>query len=239
MSEVRLTAQPRTTFGKGAARAVRRADRVPVVVYGHGTDPVHLTLPGHDTALALAKGSNVLLTLETPDGDAVVIPKDVQRDPIRGFVEHVDLVIVRTGEKVTVDVPISLTGEQGADVVALQGLNVLSVLAPAVAMPQGYEVDTEGLGVGDTVTAGQVDLGEGVELLTDPDEVVVSVQSASTADTEAELEASEAELGAAGAGAAEQDAAQAEVGDGITDGATGTGDVVPGSEESSGGPSDA
>ena len=239
MSEVRLSTEPRTDFGKGAARRVRRASRVPAVVYGHGTEPQHLTLPGHETALALVKGTNVLLRLDSGDGEQVVMPKEVQRDPIRGFLEHVDLVVIRQGETVTVDVPVTLVGESGADVVATQGLNTLSVSAPATDMPQGFEVDVEGLAVGESVTAGQVPLGEGVTLLTDAEEVVVSVQSATAEETEADLETAEAELGAGDTGATEQDAAQAEVGDGVTDGETGTGDVVPGADEQSGGPADA
>ncbi len=113
MSEVRIAAEPRTEFGKGAARRVRRAHKVPVVLYGHGEDPRHYSLPGHELMLALKHDANVLLTLDTPDGEHLALPKVVVRHPIRGNVEHVDLVIVRRGEKVTVDVPIVVIGETG------------------------------------------------------------------------------------------------------------------------------
>ncbi|HEV8056143.1 MAG TPA: 50S ribosomal protein L25, partial [Nocardioidaceae bacterium] len=110
MSEVKIQAEPRTEFGKGAARRIRRADKVPAVVYGHGTDPIHITLPGHDTMLAL-KNSNALLSIELDGDSQLALPKQVQRDPIKGFIEHVDLILVRRGEKVTVDVRVHVVGQ--------------------------------------------------------------------------------------------------------------------------------
>ena len=109
-SEVKIQAESRTEFGKGAARRIRRADKVPAVLYGHGTDPVHITLPGHDLMLAL-KTANALLSIELDGDSQLALPKQVQRDPIKGFIEHADLIIVRRGEKVTVDVPLVLVGE--------------------------------------------------------------------------------------------------------------------------------
>ena len=109
MSEIKLVAQRRTAFGKGAARRVRRDHKVPAVLYGHGTDPVHITLPGHETMLAL-KSANALLAIELEGDTQLALAKDVQRDPIKPVIEHVDLVIVREGEKVTVDVPVHIEG---------------------------------------------------------------------------------------------------------------------------------
>ena len=123
-SEVKIAAEPRTEFGKGAARRIRRANKVPAVLYGHGTDPVHITLPGHDLMLAL-KTANALLSIELAGNSQLALPKQVQRDPIRGFIEHADLLIVRQGEKVTVDVPVLLVGEAAPD-------TMVSLESPAV-----------------------------------------------------------------------------------------------------------
>jgi large subunit ribosomal protein L25 len=111
VSEVRIAAEPRTEFGKGAARRVRRANKVPAVLYGHGDAPRHYSLPGHELMLALKHDANQLLTLQTEDGDQLALPKAVVRDPLKGHLEHVDLVAVRKGERVTVEVPVQLTGE--------------------------------------------------------------------------------------------------------------------------------
>jgi large subunit ribosomal protein L25 len=239
VSEVRLSAEPRTEFGKGAARRTRRAHKVPAVLYGHGTDPRHLALPGHDLMLALKGGANVLLRLDLDGGAELALAKDVQRDPVKGFLEHVDLVVVKRGEKVTVDVPVTLTGEGAPDVLVDQQLMVLSVEAEATHIPTGFEVPLDGLDVGDHISAGAVRLPEGTTLAGDPEQVVVQGLAAPTAeDVDAELAEAEAELGAGEAGAAAQAEAAAEVGDGVPDGSTGTGDVVPGSEEGSGGPTE-
>ena len=115
-NEAKLQAESRTEFGKGAARRIRRADKVPAVLYGHGTDPVHITLPGHDTMMALKHGgANALLSIELDGDSQLALPKQVQQDPVKGFLEHLDLIIVRRGEKVTVDVPIIVTGEAAAE----------------------------------------------------------------------------------------------------------------------------
>src|SRR6185369_6298471 len=110
--EEKITAEVRTQFGKGAARRIRRADKVPAVLYGHGADPVHISLPGHDTMLALKHGGvNALLTITVDGTESLALPKQIQRDPIKGFLEHLDLIVVRKGEKVTVDIPVHLYGE--------------------------------------------------------------------------------------------------------------------------------
>jgi large subunit ribosomal protein L25 len=200
VSDTTLVAEDRTEFGKGAARAVRRAKKVPAVLYGHGISPRHLSLPGHELMLALKHGgANALLTLKLGDGDQLALPKAVTRDPIRGSLEHVDLIVVRRGEKVTVSVPINLVGETTADVLVNQSLTELSVEAEATHIPTGFEVSVEGLDIGTTITAAQVVLPAGVTLVTDPDAPVVSAQAAPTA---AQLDADLADTGGDGAVAA-------------------------------------
>ncbi len=193
MSEVKLTAESRTEFGKGAARRLRRAHKIPAVIYGHGTDPVHVALPGHATMLAL-KHSNTLLTLELGGGTTTLaLPKDVQRDPLRGDIEHVDLVIVRRGERVTVEVPVHPVGEPAADTVLQVELNTLSVEVEATVIPSAVEVDIAGAAAGTQIHAAQVPLPAGATLAGDPDAIVLVVSGAETTDEVAEAEAAEAE----------------------------------------------
>ena len=141
MSEVRIAAEPRTEFGKGAARRVRRANKVPAVLYGHGDAPRHYSLPGHELMLALKHDANQLLTLQTEDGDQLALPKAVVRDPLKGFLEHVDLVAVRKGERVTVEVPVQLTGEAAPDTLVDQQTMTLTVTADATALPEHLELE--------------------------------------------------------------------------------------------------
>lgn len=195
MSEVRIAAEPRTEFGKGGARRTRRAGKVPAVVYGHGRPPVHISLPGHELTRAL-RTPNVLLSLDLDGGSELVLPKAVQRDPIKGFLEHVDLVLVRRGEKVTVDVPITLIGDAVPETLVDQQLITLSVEAEATHIPAGLTVSIEGLAVGHHVTAADVGLPPGTTLVTDPEHVVVQGLAAPTAEElEAELAEAEAEAG--------------------------------------------
>ncbi len=238
MSEVRLSAEPRTEFGKGAARRTRRAQKVPAVLYGHGTEPRHLSLPGHELFLALKGGSNTLLRLDLGNGDSqLALAKDVQRDPIKGFLEHVDLVVVERGEKVTVEVPVTVTGDGAGDAIVTQQLTTVTVEADATQIPDSVEVSVEGMGVGETVTAADVQLPEGAELAGDAEQIVVSAVPAPTnEEIDAELARSEAELGASESGAAAQVAAAAEVGDGVHDRPTGMGNIVAGSDDGTGGP---
>ncbi len=188
MPEVRIDAQPRTEFGKGPARRTRQAGRVPAVLYGHHAEPQHLTLPGHDVLMAL-RTANVLIRLEgLPGGAELALPKAVQRDPIKGSVEHVDLLLVRRGEKVTVDIPLNLVGEIGPDGLLDQQLVQISVEAEATNIPPGIEVNIEGMGIGDSVHAGDLTLPRGVTLAVEPETLVVHVLSAPTAEQiEAEL----------------------------------------------------
>jgi large subunit ribosomal protein L25 len=183
VSEVKLTAESRTEFGKGAARRLRRAHKIPAVLYGHGTDPVHVALPGHATMLAL-KRSNTLLTLDLGNGTThLALPKDVQRNPVRGEIEHVDLVLVRRGEKVTVDVPVHVTGEPAADGLTTLELPTLSLEVEATTIPQAIEVSVEGAEVGTQIHAGQIALPAGATLAGDPDAIIVLIATAGAADT--------------------------------------------------------
>lgn len=202
MPEVRIAAQPRTDFGKGPARRERRAGRVPAVLYGHGAEPRHVSLPGHDVLLAL-RTANVLIRLEgLPGGSQLALPKAVQRDPIRGYVEHVDLIMVRRGEKVTVEVPITVTGEVAPDGLLDQQLVQISVEAEATNIPPGIEIDVEGMAIGASVHAADLTLPSGVTLAVEPDILVLHVIAAPTAEQlEAELGLPEAEEAEAAEGA--------------------------------------
>ena len=131
MSEVRIAAEPRTEFGKGAARRVRRAGKVPAVLYGHGDAPRHVSLPGHELMLALKSDANVLLTLQTEQGDQLALPRAVVRDPIKGFLEHLDLVAVRRGEKVTVDIPVHVVGDAAPETLVVTDSRTWLVLGPS------------------------------------------------------------------------------------------------------------
>jgi large subunit ribosomal protein L25 len=192
--EVRIAAEPRSEFGKGPSRRVRRAGRVPAVLYGHGTDPRHVSLPGHDVLLAL-RTANVLIRLEgLPGGSQLALPKAIQRDAIKGTVEHVDLIMVRRGEKVTVDVPVTLTGDIAPDGLLDQQLVQISVEAEATNIPPGIEVDIEGMEIGASVHAGDLTLPSGVSLAVEPDVLVLHVIAAPTAaQLEAEIGAPEGE----------------------------------------------
>jgi large subunit ribosomal protein L25 len=199
--EVRIAAEPRNEFGKGPARRERRAGRVPAVLYGHGSEPRHVSLPGHDVLLAL-RTANVLIRLEgLPGGSQLALPKAVQRDAIRGSVEHVDLIMVRRGEKVTVEVPLNVTGEVAPDGLLDQQLVQISVEAEATNIPPGIEVDVEGMAIGASVHAGDLTLPRGVTLAVEPDILVLHVIAAPTAEQlEAELglpEGEEVEAGEA------------------------------------------
>ncbi len=203
MPEVAIAAQPRTQFGKGPARQIRRDGRVPAVLYGHHSEPTHMTLPGHQVLMAL-RTPNVLIRIEgLPGGAQLALPKAVQRDPIKGWVEHLDLLLVRRGEKVTVDVPVTVTGEIVPGGLLNQQLVQISVNAEATHIPAGIEVSVEGMDVGAVVHARDLKLPSGVTLDDEPDLLVLHVIAAPTA---AEIEA---ELGEAAPEAEEAAAAEA------------------------------
>jgi large subunit ribosomal protein L25 len=176
VSEVRIAAEPRTEFGKGGARRTRRAGKVPAVLYGHGTAPVHISLPARDFAHAIKGGGlNVLLSLDLDGGAQLALPKAIQRDPIKGSIDHVDLVIVNKGERVTVDVAVVLLGEISRDAMLEHTEDTLSVEADATALPDRIEVDVAGLGAGTSIHAKDISLPSGVTLAGDPEKVVVHI----------------------------------------------------------------
>jgi large subunit ribosomal protein L25 len=180
--EVSIAATPRTEFGKGPARRERRAGKVPAVLYGHGSDPRHITLPGHEVLLAL-RTANVLIRLDgLPGGSELALPKAVQRDPIQGTVEHVDLILVRRGEKVTVEIPINVTGDVSPDGLLDQQLVQIALEAEATNIPPGIDVNVEGMAVGTSVHASDLELPAGVTLAVEPDVLVLHVITAPTAE---------------------------------------------------------
>lgn len=191
-----LAAAARTEFGKGAARRIRRAHQIPAVVYGHGQDPLHVTLPGHETML-LVKNPNALVDLQLDGGGTqLAVVKAVQVDPVRREIEHVDLVVVRRGERIEVQVPVRTTGEAAPQTVVSVESGTLAVTAEATHLPEVIEVDVEGLQAGTLITAGDVKLPQGVELAVDAEAGVVNVSAAPTAEElDAELAEAEAEAG--------------------------------------------
>jgi large subunit ribosomal protein L25 len=203
MSEVRISAELRNTFGKGAARQLRRDGRIPAVLYGHNEEQVHLSLPEHELFLAL-KTPNVLLNLDLGDRRQLALPKAVQKDPVRRTLEHVDLLLVRRGEKVTVEVPVVTVGDIAAGGLLEHTLNTLSVHAEATHIPTSVELTIEGLEIGAQILAKDITLPRGVELSTDPEHVVVHVLAAPTAEQMA------ADMGDVPAGAGEGAAAEPE-----------------------------
>ncbi|MFC8423824.1 50S ribosomal protein L25/general stress protein Ctc [Streptomyces sp. NPDC057236] len=193
MSEVKISVATRTEFGKGAARRIRRDNKVPGVLYGHGSDPLHLTLPGHELLLAL-RTPNVLIALDI-DGKSneLAIPKSVQRDPIKGFLEHVDLQLVQRGETVTVEIPVLTEGELAAGGNLLEHvLGTLTVEAEATHIPESVTVSVEGLAAGASVLAKDITLPKGAKLAVDEDAVVIQVLAAQAEEAAEGEEAAEA-----------------------------------------------
>lgn len=181
MSEVRIAAEPRTAFGKGSARRTRRDGKVPAVLYGHGTDPRHIALPARELMHAFKgpAGSNVLLEIEMPDGRELALPRQVQRDPLRGHLTHIDLLLVRRGERIAVDVPVVLVGDApGLKIGGMldQQITSLHVEADATNIPTSIELDAAKLEeIGSAIHAGEVVLPAGVTLLVEPEAIVVHV----------------------------------------------------------------
>lgn len=172
----KLSVTQRVDFGKGAARRIRVDAKIPAVLYGHGTDPVHLTLPGHETALA-ARNSNALFELVLPDGEShLALIKDIQRHPLSRLISHLDLILVRRGEKVEVDIPVNLTGEPTAPAIAVLDSQTLTLSVDALAVPEQIEIDVDEKEDGYQLFAGDVTLPAGSELVTDAETLVVAVQ---------------------------------------------------------------
>lgn len=220
MSEVKISAEPRTEFGKGGARRTRRAGKVPAVLYGHGEKPKHIALPAKEFAAAIRhNGANALFAIDIADGtQALAVPKAIQRDPIRDTFEHIDLLLVRRGEKITVDVPVQLTGEAAKNTLIMHEHSTLSVSADATKLPDHLEASIQGLEPGSQVTAADVTLPSGTELAVEPELVVAVVTAAPTAEQleaeigvpAAEAQAEEGEEAAEEAGEAPAEAAEAE-----------------------------
>ena len=197
MATEKIKAETRTEFGKGAARRIRREHKVPAVIYGHGNDPIHVSLPGHDTMMALKHGgANALLELDVEGKVQLALTKQVQVDPIRRTLEHIDFVAVRKGEKVTVEVPVHLNGEAARETLVVTDQSTIQLEAEATNIPEYIEVDIAGLEAGTQILASDLTLPEGSVLLLDPDTLIVNITQAQTAEElEAELEEAEAEAG--------------------------------------------
>lgn len=207
MSEdTKVHAELRESFGKGFARRLRAAGKIPAVIYGHGTEPVHVALPGHQVALIIRR-ANALLELDIEGKEQLALVKDVQKDPVHQIIEHIDLLVVRKGEKVTIDVPVIVTGEPAPGTIVNQDANTLSIEAEATHIPQNLEVSVEGLEEGAHITAADVVLPKGSTLLADPEVLIVAISVPAEVDLGDEDEAAE---GAAGTEGAEGDAAAEE-----------------------------
>jgi len=218
VAENRIVAEARNEFGKGAARRIRRDHKVPAVLYGHGQPPVHLTLPGHETQLALRQ-QNVLLTIEVDGTDELALPKQVQRNPIRGDLEHVDLILVRRGEKVHVDITVHVVGEAAPDSLVVLEMSSVGVTAEATRIPESFEVSVEGLQPGTQLHARDLRLPDGVDLDVDPDQLVINITAATSAEQlEAELDEAQAELGIEAAPEAVEETEEGAEGDDATAG---------------------
>ena len=201
MSEELIQAEHRTEFGKGAARRIRRENKIPAVIYGHGNDPIHVTLPGHDTLMAIKHGgANAVLHIDIDGTVQLALTKQVQSDPIKGFIEHVDFVAVKKGEKVTVDVPIHVVGEAAAETLVVTENAHVSVEAEATHIPENIEVSVEGAEAGTQIHASALTLPKGSTLLSDPELLIVNVTVAVVAEEPAEEEAAEGEAAEAEAG---------------------------------------
>jgi large subunit ribosomal protein L25 len=205
VSEVRISAEPRTDFGKGGARRTRRAGKVPAVVYGHGEKPSHISLPALELAAAIRKGgANQLISIEVSDGTReLVIPKDIQRDPIRDDIVHADLIIVRRGETITTDIPISFTGEVEKGGLVVHELTSLSVEAEATHIPESIEVNLEGLAIGSQRVVSEIEVPKGIVILTDAEQTVAIVSEPRGEEPDEDAEGETAAEGGAEAEAAE------------------------------------
>jgi large subunit ribosomal protein L25 len=191
----------RTSFGKGAARKLRAAGKIPAVVYGHGTDPLHVALPAHETTL-IARRANALIELTMSEGEQLVLIKDIQRDPVRQIIEHLDLVIVRKGEKVTVDIAVHVEGEPYPGTMVQLEHNTISVEAEATHIPEFVTVNVEGFEEGAQIRAGEIALPEGSLLISDTDMLILVIQQPPKASEPEPGAAAEGEAGGAPASAA-------------------------------------
>jgi large subunit ribosomal protein L25 len=178
-----VVAEARDQFGKGAARKIRAAGKIPAVLYGHGTDPQHLTLPAHQLGLLLRK-ANVVLDLDIAGASQLALVKDVQKDPVHQIIEHIDLIIVRRGEKVQVELPVHVEGESFSGTIVVQDLATVTVEAEAMHIPERVVVNVDGLEDGTHITAADLDLPKGVDLIGDPEALVVAISQPAAAAAE-------------------------------------------------------
>lgn len=205
-----VDADIRTSFGKGAARKLRQNGKIPAVVYGHGSEPLHVALPAHETAL-IARRANALLDLKMPDDQQLVLIKDIQRDPVRQIIEHLDLVIIRKGEKVTVEVAVHVEGESYPGTIVQLENNTITVEAEATNIPEFVTVSVEGLEEGAQIHAGEVAVPSGSTLVSDPDMLVIAIRVPSKAEEAAPVAEGE---GAAASGAGEADSTEGDSSEG-------------------------
>ncbi|MGB4777248.1 50S ribosomal protein L25/general stress protein Ctc [Microbacterium sp.] len=202
-TDTKVIAEVRENFGKGFARRLRAAGRIPAVIYGHGTDPVHVALPGHQVSL-LIRRANAVLELEVAGREQLALVKDVQKDPVHQIIEHIDLLVVKKGEKIQVDVPIIVNGEPAVGTIANLDSATISLEVEATHIPEHVEVDVEGLEDGTHITAADLKLPQGASLVTEPETLVVAVS------VPASTLAAEDEIAAADEAAAETQAASSE-----------------------------
>lgn len=207
----KLTVEVRTQFGKGYARRLRAAGKIPAVIYGHGSEPQHVALPGHETALIIRK-ANQVLDLQIEGKSQLALVKDVQKDPVRQIIEHLDLIVVRKGEKVVVDIPVHLEGESAPETSVNQDANTISLEVEATHIPESVTVSIEGLREGTQILASDVKLPTGATLVTDPDVLIVGITGQAQVDLGDDAEA-EAGEGAEGEAAAEGEADEAPAAD--------------------------
>lgn len=184
MSTEKIKAEVRDEFGKGAARRIRRENKIPAVIYGHGNDPIHVTLPGHETMMAIRHGgANALLELDIDGKKQLALTKQVQVDPVRRVLEHVDFVAVVLGDKVTVDVPILITGDAVSDTLVVTENTTVQVETEATHIPESFEISIQGAEAGTQFLAGNIELPSGTTLVTDPETLIVNVTAAQDSDT--------------------------------------------------------
>ena len=200
-SDTKVHAEVRENFGKGFARRLRAAGKIPAVIYGHGTDPVHVALPGHQIAL-LIRRANVVLELDVNGRQELTLVKDVQKDPVHQIIEHIDLLVVKKGEKVQVDVPVTLIGESAAGTVVAQDANTVLLEVEATHIPERVELDIEGLEEGTHITAADLKLPKGASLAVDPETLIVAISVPSGAADD-EIAAADAAVAAEQAEATE------------------------------------
>ncbi|MFC4223163.1 50S ribosomal protein L25/general stress protein Ctc [Lysinibacter cavernae] len=192
----KVSAELRNSFGKGAARKIRATGKIPAVIYGHGTEPQHVTLPGHEVALIIRK-ANAVLTLDIEGTDQLALVKDVQRDPVRQIIEHIDLIVVKKGELVEAEVPVHVVGEPYPGTLAMLELNTLRLLVEATNIPESVVVNVEGLEEGKQIHASNVELPVGAKLADEGDLLIVNIvlpRSNTAADDAADAAAEAAEV---------------------------------------------